>query len=314
MNRLTSSTGTIGTNNSVSNSYTYKTNGGNQTGRIDSVTYNKTIGGVTSQLYPALSYDYDSNGNITKVYEGSTEKIRYHYDELNRLVREDNLYLSATYVYCYDVNGDILSKDSYYYTTDSNILGSPYDTVSYSYTDSNWKNGVTQFGNDTISYDANGNPTSYRGKSMTWDRNRLMSSTDNDYTVTYSYDENGLRTEKYNRYERFGYFYSGDRLVKMESSYRSVKLYYGADGRPYAIDYNGTVYYYILNLQGDILGIYDVSGNIVVTYLYDTWGRPLSIGGLFSSTVGQYNPLRYRGYVYDNETKLYYLQSRYYDP
>ena len=145
---------------------------------------------------------------------------------------------------------------------------------------------------------------------MTWDRNRLMSSTDDDYTVTYTYDENGLRTEKYNRYERFDYFYSGDRLVKMESSYRSVKLYYGADGRPYAIDYNGTVYYYILNLQGDILGFYDSSRNIVVTYLYDTRGRLLSMGGSLSSTVGQYNPLRYRGYVYDNETNLYYLQSR----
>ena len=78
----------------------------------------------------------------------------------------------------------------------------------------------------------------------------------------------------------------------------------------YAIDYNGTVYYYILNLQGDILGIYDSSGNIVVTYLYDTWGRLLSMGGSLSSTVGQYNPPRYRSYVYDNETKLYYLQSR----
>lgn len=53
---------------------------------------------------------------------------------------------------------------------------------------------------------------------------------------------------------------------------------------------------------------------MAVEYTYDAWGRVLSITGSKASTVGRYNPLRYRGYVYDNETELYYLQSRYYDP
>ena len=216
---------------------------------------------------------------------------------INRLVREDNKYIYTTDVYSYDVNGDILSKDSYDYTTGSNILGSPNDTVSYSYTDSNWKNGVTQFGNDTISYDANGNPTSYRGKAMTWSRNRLMSLVDSYFEMTFAYNKNGLRTMKSGINGTFEYYYSGDKLVKMESSSRSVKLYYGADGRPYAIDYNGTVYYYILNLQGDILEIYDASGNIVVNYLYDAWGKLLYMEGTLASTVGYYNPLRYRGTI-----------------
>ena len=160
--------------------------------------------------------------NIKREYENGTEKIRYHYDELNRLIREDNKYIYTTDVYSYDVNGDILSKDSYDYTTGSNILGSPNDTVSYSYTDSNWKNGVTQFGNDTISYDANGNPTSYRGKSMTWDRNRLMSLEERNIETTFAYGENGLRKRKSGINGTFEYFYSGDKLVKTESSYRSV--------------------------------------------------------------------------------------------
>ncbi len=52
----------------------------------------------------------------------------------------------------------------------------------------------------------------------------------------------------------------------------------------------------------------------MVTYTYDAWGKPISITGSLASTVGQKNPIRYRGYYYDTETGLYYLQSRYYDP
>ena len=49
-------------------------------------------------------------------------------------------------------------------------------------------------------------------------------------------------------------------------------------------------------------------------YTYDAWGNILSTTGSMASTLGQISPLRYRGYVYDEETELYYLQSRYYDP
>ena len=40
----------------------------------------------------------------------------------------------------------------------------------------------------------------------------------------------------------------------------------------------------------------------------------LDISGTYASTLGQNNPIRYRGYYYDSETSLYYLNSRYYDP
>lgn len=53
--------------------------------------------------------------------------------------------------------------------------------------------------------------------------------------------------------------------------------------------------------------------NEVVTYSYDSWGKLLNIGGSLADTVGKINPFRYRGYYYDSETGLYYLQSRYYD-
>ena len=72
-------------------------------------------------------------------------------------------------------------------------------------------------------------------------------------------------------------------------------------------------YYYEFNLQGDIMGIIDSSGTRVVEYTYGAWGDILSITGTMSDTIGQKNPLRYRGYYYDAETGFYYLQSRYYD-
>jgi RHS repeat-associated protein len=77
---------------------------------------------------------------------------------------------------------------------------------------------------------------------------------------------------------------------------------------------NGTPYFYTRNGQGDITGLIDASGVEVVRYTYDSWGKPISITGSLALTVGAKNPYRYRGYRYDNESGLYYLQSRYYDP
>lgn len=78
-------------------------------------------------------------------------------------------------------------------------------------------------------------------------------------------------------------------------------------------NYDGTPYYFQKNIQGDVLRICN-AGGAVVEYTYDAWGNILSVAGSMASTLGQYNPFRYRGYYYDNETDLYYLNSRYYDP
>ena len=61
--------------------------------------------------------------------------------------------------------------------------------------------------------------------------------------------------------------------------------------------------------MGDILAITDTEGNIVGNYEYDAWGKVLTA----DTDIAKQNPLRYRGYYYDNETGYYYLQSRYYD-
>jgi len=96
----------------------------------------------------------------------------------------------------------------------------------------------------------------------------------------------------------------------------SNELYFSYDGmgNPLKVLYNGTQYHYVTNLQGDVLRILDEDKNTVVEYTYDAWGNLISTTGTKATTLGVHNPLRYRGYVYDVETGLYYLQSRYYNP
>ena len=80
-----------------------------------------------------------------------------------------------------------------------------------------------------------------------------------------------------------------------------------------SVKYNGTYYYYLYNGQGDVVKLIDGDGVTQVEYTYDTWGA-CSVTGSLANTLGAKNPFRYRGYVYDTETRLYYLESRYYDP
>ncbi len=84
---------------------------------------------------------------------------------------------------------------------------------------------------------------------------------------------------------------------------------YNPDGSLYSFRVNGTYYYYVTNLQGDVIGLVDTNGNTVASYEYDPYGDVISATG----TLAVINPMRYRGYYYDVETGFYYLQSRYYD-
>ncbi|HEX3016258.1 MAG TPA: RHS repeat-associated core domain-containing protein, partial [Caproicibacter sp.] len=88
---------------------------------------------------------------------------------------------------------------------------------------------------------------------------------------------------------------------------------YDSDGTRVGFTYNGTAYYYTTNAQGDVTGIVDKDCNTVVEYTYDSWGKLLSTTGSLADTIGKINPYLYRGYYYDSETGLYYLNSRYYD-
>lgn len=67
-------------------------------------------------------------------------------------------------------------------------------------------------------------------------------------------------------------------------------------------------------MQNDVIALIDDAGETVVEYKYNSWGKILIITGSKASTIGKTNPFRYRGYYYDEETGMYYLKNRYYDP
>ena len=106
-------------------------------------------------------------------------------------------------------------------------------------------------------------------------------------------------------------------VINDNGTIRTLSFYYDADG-PFAVNVTNstlsTTYYYVRNAQGDITAIVNKAGTAVVEYHYDAWGNILSIEGDYKAGLGVRNPLRYRGYVYDTETGLYYVSSRYYDP
>ncbi len=81
-----------------------------------------------------------------------------------------------------------------------------------------------------------------------------------------------------------------------------------------SVYFNGIEYWYVYNAQNDVIGLINASGEYVVEYTYSAYGMPLSKMGTMADTLGTLNPFRYRGYIYDEETGLYYVSSRYYDP
>ena len=89
---------------------------------------------------------------------------------------------------------------------------------------------------------------------------------------------------------------------------------YDASGNPMSITQGSDTYYYVTNVQGDVIAILNSSGTAVVEYAYDAWGDVFSVTGTEAATLGVINPIRYRGYYFDTDTEFYYLNSRYYDP
>ena len=138
-----------------------------------------------------------------------------------------------------------------------------------------------------------------------------------DKMVEFKYNSEGLRTQKKvilpnGKSTTTEYILHGKLITEMRKGQDVLHFFYDEQSRPATVKYNGKTYTYIHNLQGDIMGILDSAGSLVVEYRYDVWGKPLNITGLLADTLGRLNPFRYRGYVFDQEIALYYLKSRYY--
>ena len=150
---------------------------------------------------------------------------------------------------------------------------------------------------------------------FTWSNGRQLTGiTKGADNISYLYNSDGLRASKTVNGTTTDYYWLEGVLLGQKTGNDYIIYLYDENGTAYGIICNNSYYYYVFNAQGDVVGIIDPNGTQVVSYDYSAWGEVLSITGTMAATLGQTNPIRYRGYYYDNETGFYYLQSRYYDP
>ena len=234
----------------------------------------------------------------------------------------------GSYAYTYDAQGQLLTETyggktyTYTYDTYGNIRSVSDGTTTkvYSYGDSSWLDLLTAYDGQSISYDSIGNPTSwYDGTTFTWSNGRRLTSAVNSSTGlnnSYTYDMDGLRLTKTVGNVEHKYVWQGSKLVAEYFGGTELEFFYDENGSPYAFSYKATasatpvMYYYVTNLQGDVVSILNAGGTSVAEYSYNAWGKVLSATG----TMAAINPIRYRGYYFDSDSGLYYLKSRYYDP
>ena len=229
-------------------------------------------------------------------------------------------------------------------------------TKSFGYTNASWPdlltsvtaNGTTEdilYEGQTRTSDvpSSGNPiTYYNGKdyTFTWTKGRqLASATVDGKQVSYTYDMSGARSGKQvyttsnQRTTTYTYTTLSGKVMRQQwetrnsddtvyQAMQSLEFVYDDGNQPFAMIYNdgstSTLYYYVLNAQGDVIALLNANGTLAASYNYGAWGNYSVHGADGKKTtdatfIGHINPLRYRGYYYDRETRLYYLQSRYYD-
>ena len=211
---------------------------------------------------------------------------------------------------------DLLSKKRFAYTTSSIAnTTTPFETMSFSYTNANWKEQLTAINGAAITYDQIGNPLNDGTWTYTWEKGRqLKSMSKSGTTASFKYNENGLRIQKTVNGVVTDYTIHGKNIVHMTQGSNNLHFFYDAQNKPAVVVYNGIPYTYVKNLQGDIVAILDSTSSVVVEYKYDAWGKPFTPTGSMKDDLGKLNPFRYRGYVYDEETEIYYLRSRYFQP
>ncbi|MFB8328961.1 DNRLRE domain-containing protein [Bacillus wiedmannii] len=268
--------------------------------------------GTSNSILLSERYEYDQSGNRTKVkHEGAGGKVtetNFVYDPINQLLNEA-LPNGTSKSYTYDGFGN---------RTSVKVVENGKETKSIAAT-FNEGNQLVKFGNETLTYDANGNRTS-DGKYQ-YTRNEddqivaITKQGENNAFATYKYDEDNRRIEKSVNGQVTRYFYDGDSinpLYETDGSGNVLRQYvYSTSGTRLAMKAKGQTLYYHYNPRGDVVSMTDQNREVVATYEYDSWGNVLKSD---TKGIAADNPFGYAGYMYDKEIGMYYLIARYYNP
>ena len=270
-----------------------------------------------------LDYTYDALGNIVTISENGDLKYSYKYDAMNRLIRENDAWENKTICYTYDLGGNLLSQKTYdYQLGELSPSESAWEETTYEYTNPDWKDQLSAYNGEEITYDAMGNPLNYRGMTLTWRKGRQLESLQKDdgSYLNFVYNCDGARVQKSedsangSTIKETRYYWNGDQLMALKDGEDLIQFTYDEKGIPFSMKIGEDVYYYLYNVQGDVVGLLDSNGVEVVSYRYSSWGKILETVDTSDNQIAARNPFRYRGYILDEETGMYYLKSRYYDP
>ena len=290
--------------------YTYETaSDGGQTGRVKTVK-----NGSHSE-----NYTYDTWGNVTKVTENSSQTGKaYAYDAQGQLIREYDPDKKLWFGYKYDAGGNMTEVRSYPAAEGGSPEGDGTAIKKFVY-GSAWKDQLTAMTVEgttrNFTYDANGNLLSDGKYTYSWTKGSLLAKVTGDgLEAAYTYDASGIRTSKTVNGVKTECLTAGGSILAEKKNGKWQQYLYDGSGQLMAIRYKGADYYYIRDGLMCITGLVDANGGAVVNYRYDSWGKLISITGSMAGTLGKDNPYRYKGYYYDEETGMYYLKSRYYQP
>ena len=178
------------------------------------------------------------------------------------------------------------------------------------------KNNKTYY----ITYDANkcGQPIKMwlkeKEQNLLWEDKNIIQIGEH---IKYSYNTEGIRTKKETEEGTTEYSLIGSKIMKMEkvTSSGKITMYFTYDQRDelQSVTESNKEYYYIKDITGNIIKIKDEEGNSIVEYKYDAYGK-VEKTIIENNNVSKYNPFIYKGYYYDEETELYYCNTRYYSP
>ena len=279
-------------NSILSNTYEYKKRSNNSKYISKQIKTEKIK--VGSETY-TRSYESDALGNITKITDSTFGSHSYEYDSRGFLIKADDE------TYSYDKNGNIVKKGDYTLTYDSNI-----------------KDRLVSFNGTKIEYDSSNplNPRKYGSNTYQFEGRRLVRWLYGGGYYDYVYNDEGLRIKKTDyRGVTWNYIYDGNKLIRETSINNTLDFLYDEYDNLYGfIKDNSEKYLYIRDQLQNIIGITDINGKIVVKYSYDAWGALKNIEDTSSSGIGKLNPFRFKGYYYDNESRLFIVGQRYYNP
>ena len=240
------------------------------------------------------NYTLDSLGRVTSITDTTFGSHTYTYNSLGYLSTDDNKSLT------YDSNGNITDYGTNHYV---------YDNLSR----------LVSYNNNPITYNSthpflmktyNGYEYSYQGK-------RLVSVSKDDKRINYTYDLEGLIIKKRVTIVEgdlpvstttTNYYYDNRKLVKEVCGNTTISYFYDSNNQLYGYKKNSTVYFYIRDVLGNIIGILNNNGVIVSKFDYDAFGN------IINQTGSVISNFRYKGYYYDTDIELYYLKSRFYNP